>query len=711
MTLPRCLWIALSLFPFMAFGATASADFTPQAGIMILDMTSRNVTESETDGDYARQLYSATYMCDIAGNPYAVTSDLREAMTGAVMLLSSDLTSTSFTADELRGLIDWVQDGGVLLAPALRTVPDSLAPLLSDLFGIDASAMPGRTNAHLRLLWNPAYADDAELAYFDEAEERETAIGSIKTFPIAATTADVLAAFPDSTAAVVRHPLGRGAAYLVGLLWRNVIQRNQLNKDSEASRCYNNGFEPSADVWPFLLRSIYAKTVGVSVWKFTVPDGYLQVLVPTHDCDSRTAYDAMHFMGNFEQSIGLRGHYFFTAHYYSDKENFGNSYLSAFYNEETIPEATELLAQGHTGGSHSIGHFPDFNLCQNTDTVTLDEYALRATCVDGTSTGVSTWAEIVMSKQILERDLHNTVRSFRSGHLCVNADFNRMLEAGGYDFASCYTAGDLLSEFPFFGRIGNAWGEAQSRVLQLPLHISDVYNNKSGKESLTDDTWETHEAVSDWVGAMRKLRGNYASAILLIHPNRAWKMTLEQRLVDSLNLQQVGLYNFEDYGDFWKTRFATDFQYAYDAQTRLVTIRTDLAAVDRQKLTFAIDATAPIDTVLLYDSATADVRRCTLRRIAPTRYLLLPEGFESHPTSGRSTVAAPMPSFAVTAVPTSGAWCIEGQGPFRVSTLSGLCIRTLDDSAPKRMLDVSTWAAGCYVVTSVATGQSVKIVR
>ncbi len=94
--------------------------------------------------------------------------------------------------------------------------------------------------------------------------------------------------------------------------------------------------------------------------------------------------------------------------------------------------------------------------------MTKEEYAHRATCVDGTSTGASTWAEIVLSKQIIEEDLGNNVRSFRSGHLCVNPDFHAMLETGDYAFQSCYTGGDILSEFPFFGHFDNGWEKDQS---------------------------------------------------------------------------------------------------------------------------------------------------------------------------------------------------------------------------------------------------------
>lgn len=418
----------------------------------------------------------------------------------------------------------------------------------------------------------------------------------------------------------------------------------------------------------------------------------------------------MHYMGDYEKSLGLQGHYFFTTHYYSDKQNFGHSYLSDFYNDETIPKAAALIADGHTAGSHSVCHFPDFNLCRNTDIVTREEYAQRATCVDGKSTGASTWAEMVLSKQIIEEDLHNNVRSFRSGHLCVNPDFNKILETGEYEFASCYTAGDLLSQFPFFGRIDNEWAGRQSSVLQMPLHISDVYKNKNGNESLTDDNWHTHPAVSEWSEAMRKLRGNYASAILLIHPNREWKMTLQKRLVDGLDLTQVGLYNFEAYGDFWKKRVATDFQYSYNATTRSVIVVTDLATVDHQKLTFAVDCDSPVESAVIYNNDFSDSRKCELKPIANNRYLLIPEGFSSgiedifidDSNIGKLTV---YPSI------TSGELRIDGKGPFRIFNIAGRCLMFISDNLESRMADVSKLSPGYYIISSEHNRASAKIIR
>jgi len=701
--------IVFGLFSHVTSEASIKNEFIPQSGIAILDMTERNITENETSGDYSRQLYSATYICDIAGNPYSATKDLADAMQSKVILLSSDITSSSFSVDELQALTNWVKEGGTLVSPAIRSISQSAIPLISELFGIDASVIPSYTKDKSRIKWNSKFADNQELSYFDEDEEIETSIGSVKSFTLPTTTADALASFSGGGTAVARNKYGNGTAYLIGLLWRDVIQRNQLNKDINASRKYNNGFEPSADMWAFFLRSIYAKATGVAVWKFTVPAGYTQVLVPTHDCDSRTAYENMHYIGDYEKSIGLNGHYFFTTHYYSDKENFGNSYLSAFYNDKTITMAEELLADGHTAGSHSVCHFPDFNLCNNTDVLTPEEYAMRATYVDGKSTGASTWAEIMISKQLIENDLKNQVRSFRSGHLCVNSDFNKILQEGEYEFSSCYTAGDVLSQFPFFGRFDNEWNGELSNVLQMPLHMSDVYNN--GNEPLTDDTWDTHKAVSEWSNAMRKLRGNYASAILLIHPNREWKMTLEKRLVNELDPSEVGLYNFEDYGDFWKKRIETDFQYCYDTDTKQVIIVSDLSAVDNEKLTFAIDCNKDVETAYICNTDFSDSRKCELKQLTSNRYLLIPEWNSPSGIDGITT--APNCNEKLSAYPSQspGEVRIDGIGPLNIFNLVGVCVMTIADNQHTRIADISRLQSGYYIISSATTGASAKIIR
>lgn len=683
--------------------SAASVLHTPSATpLCVFDMTERNLPDLEDSGDRSRQLYSATYLCDIAGYPYATTHDLDEALRSRVIVLSSLLRTQSFTVEEIHRLAAWVENGGHLVATMSEAISGEPAAALSDLFGIDTSkTASGRENGET-VVWNPDHLADPELVYFDEVEEQTTSVGAIITYGIEADGCDILANFGmRALPAVTRNVKGDGGAYAIGVRWRDVVQRNQLNKDNGASRQYNNGFEPSADIWAFLIRSICAKAEPVSAWKFTVPAGYTQLLVPTHDCDSRTAYDAMHFMGDYEREMGFRSHYFFTTHYYRDKDIFGHDYLSAFYNEETIPKAQDILDAGHTGGSHSVCHFPDFHKCKNTDVVTLEEYARRATCVDGVSTGASTWAEMNLSKQLLERDLGNRVRSFRSGHLCVNPDFNQVMEDAGYEFSSCYTAGDLLSEFPFFGRIGNSWDGRQSTVLEMPLHISDVNN----RNPVNNDNWESHPCVDYWEAAMHKLRGNYASAILLIHPNRDWKMTLQKRLWDRLDHSEVGYYNFEDYGDFWKKRLATDFSYIYDASESRLTILTDISAVDNEKLTFAVEFHEPVDEVIICDHSQTELRKCTLRELEPGRLLAVPDSASSVDDLTTQTVRNPLVKNTLT----SDILEIDAAASGALYSLAGQLLRRFDGSH-HNTIDISALTNGCYIVRA-ADGRSAKIIK
>lgn len=578
--------------------------------------------------------------------------------------------------------------GGVILSPALRSVATDAKDIVGNLFGVDLSETVRKSNSRKIINWNPDFFGDPELEYIDEENERATSIGEVKSFSLAASGSDILASFDAGGAAVTRRSYGEGKTYIASVAWRDVVQRNQLNKDLGASREYNNGFEPSSDVWALFLRSIYAAANTVSVWKFTVPGGYTQLLVPTHDCDSRTAYDEMHFMSDYEKSLGFSGHYFLTVHYFSDKVNFGHSYLSDFYNDVTVEKARRLIADGHTVGSHSICHFPDFNKTRNTDVVTREEYAQRATCVDGTSTGASTWAEIVMSKQILQEDLENKVRSFRSGHLCVNPDFHAMMELGDYEFQSCYAGGDLLSEFPFFGRINNQWEGDQSNVLTMQLHISDVYNNKVGVIPLNDDTWNTHPAPDDWFNAMRKLRGNYASAVLLIHPNREWKMTLQKRLVDKLDRDEVAMYNFEDYGDFWISRLNAGYSFDFDSADNTLTVFADTDSLASSKLTFAVevsDGSLSGARIMSFDGLHA--LEADVRKIADRRYLVIPKIYGYG--SGASADQLPEMSVSCDAV----------------YDLHGRTVLTGEDA--ERARDVLP--AGIYIVRSGKSASKLKI--
>ena len=145
--------------------------------------------------------------------------------------------------------------------------------------------------------------------------------------------------------------------------------------------------------------------------------------------------------------------------------------------------------------------------------------------------------------------------------------------------------------------MNNDWSGEKNGVLQIPLHFSDVY---SGDDKMDEDNWQEKPAL--WFGIFNKLKNNYASSVILIHPNREWKMEAEKMLVEMMDLRECGLYNFEEYGDFWNARRDFNFDTYYDPATGKVTLKansTDLAI--NQALGILIDGYADITSVTLID--------------------------------------------------------------------------------------------------------------
>ncbi len=596
----------------------------------LLDITPR-IAEIEASN---RNVYSADYMLEVAGLPYFTTQSLQQALSeSSLIVLSSEVKKNAFTAEELNDLYEWVERGGILVSPGVSVVNNNSAAALAArrLFAVEKSQ---QTKSRYRLLWSEAHYADRELEYIDQPEERITSLAqgkkqageSIKTFGYTlceGAAADILATFDNGDKAVVRHQIGKGTVYLFGYLWRDVIQRSQLNRYFEAQRTSSNAFEPSADVTSLFLRSTFARNHRLSLWKFTIPDGYESLIIPTHDCDSHTAYDSMYYMSEYERDLRVKAHYFLTVHYFRDE-----GYLSAFYDNITSRKAQQLISDGHTVGSHSICHYPDFSITSRfpLTEISREDYARQThhkkdETATGTSTGGSTWAEVVLSKQIIEGDLNNNVRSFRTGHLCMNDNIARAEQMGNYSFASCFAAGDVLSQFPYRERLERAWTGDFNGVLEMPLHISDVIS----ASPINENNWMEKPAI--WHSVQGKLQGNYAPAILLIHPNRRWKMQAEQMLVEMTDPARVGLYNFEDYGDFWNARRALDFDYTYDQQTACLDIRllSDCDPTMLPHISFAADIETtdqPLTSARILNAEGTTLTTCSIKQLTPTRLLI-----------------------------------------------------------------------------------------
>ena len=106
-----------------------------------------------------------------------------------MILISSEVKKTAFTAAELVQLKQWVEAGGILISPAVTSVNNNTDATAAarDLFGISASS---QNKNRYRLLWAEDHYGDKELEYINEPEERTTSLGqgkkltgeSIKTF-------------------------------------------------------------------------------------------------------------------------------------------------------------------------------------------------------------------------------------------------------------------------------------------------------------------------------------------------------------------------------------------------------------------------------------------------------------------------------------------------------------------------------------------------
>lgn len=588
----------------------SDTDFVKSQGhVSLWDISDRALENEATE----RNIYSADYILDVTGVPYNKTKELDEILKNScMMLLSSPVLDNMFNSEEVQKLKDWVEQGGILIAPAVYCTDKTIM----DLFGISGSICN-------KLRYELSFAvNNKEFVYIDEPEEDTIRVGNPKygtiyTYGYNITTGEPLATFDTGETGIVRNSKGKGYTYTFGIKWRDIIQRSQLNKDFGANRSYSNAFEPTADLFPLIVRGIYFCSQSISVWKHTIPKGYSSVLIPTHDCDSQTSYDEMGYMSDYERSIGLSAHYFLTVHYYRD-----SPYMSAFYNQTSIDASKLLLKNNHTIGSHSIGHFPDFNKLERFPLTKVTEEQYKQTAKHDIGTGItiggSTWAEVVLSKLILERDLGNKVRSFRSGHLCMNNNIPNAMQLGEYSFSSCYSSGDLLTNFPFQERLGNNWEGEFNGVLQIPLHISDVF---SDEEKMSESNWSEKPKI--WLSVLKKLAGNNSPCVILIHPNRKWKMEAEKMLIDNMDRNSIGIYNFEAYGDFWSARRNFTFEYCYIPEKEKVIVKSDRIKLNNNpQLSFGIDVKngIRIKEIVLIDKENVGIK-LNLKQLSDTRFL------------------------------------------------------------------------------------------
>jgi len=488
------------------------------------------LTKSDENGE------SAIRCLQTMGIPFLVTRDLRIALGHKLLVLYPEVDGRTYDAGQAQAISDFVARGGIIFAQNV------LWGGFKTLFGFD-DVVPLRTRHRIVFDTTNPEATDATLRYLNRPAEKEVPLGSSAIpeviwsngyKPAAGTRS--LARFEDGSIAVLRHDVGRGHTYLIGVALNDVVLRNQQNRDYEAQRIYVNGFEPGTDVWLLLLRAWYETYSDTGIRLGTIPEGKRSVLMLSHDVDWEYSFQPMLAFAAFEKSAGTSSTFFVQTKYLDDV----NSH--AFFFGSSLDILRELAAGNSDIGSHSVIHSKLFNKVPlGTGGEQYASYRARATR-DNAAQDATALGEVCVSKSLLDGEIpaQETI-FFRAGHLRVPPYLPEALVRCGYEFDSSFTAGDVLSNFPY--RLDFDLGMTESTpIFEFPVTFED--------EQLPP----LRDRIPAMLDVIEANAENGAPSVILIHSNNAQdKLEAERELLSRLP-KDILVENMSAYARFWKAR-------------------------------------------------------------------------------------------------------------------------------------------------------------
>jgi hypothetical protein len=470
------------------------------------------------------------------GIPFFVTRDLSTALRHKLVILYPEVDGTTYDLPQTQAITDFVSHGGVVFAQ------DVFGGGFKPLFGFE-DAIPLRTRHKIIFDASHGNANDPVFRYLNRPEEKETPLGSPEISEVIwsngykpAAGAQVLGRFEDGSAAVLRHDLGKGHAYLIGVALDDVVLRNQQNRDYEAQRIYVNGFEPGTDVWLLILRAWYETYSDTGIRVGTIPQGKRSVLMLSHDVDWEYSFDPMLAFSDFEKSAGVSSTFFVQTKYLDDATS------HAFFFGHSIDVLRELMTRKNDLESHTVIHSMLFNKVPlGTGEEKYPSYHARATATNAAQDATAL-GEVCVSKSLLDGELkgHETI-FFRAGHLRVPPFLPEALVRCGYEFDSSFTAGDVMSNFPY--QLDFDLGMTESTtIFEFPVTFED--------EKLPP-LLDRIPAMLDTIEANAE---NGAVSVILIHSNNATdKLEAERRLLSRLP-KDILVESMTQFARFWKAR-------------------------------------------------------------------------------------------------------------------------------------------------------------
>lgn len=469
------------------------------------------------------------------GIPFFVTHDLETALRHKLVILYPEVDGATFEPLQAQAIVDFVSHGGTLFAQNV------FAGGLRTLFGFDEY---GALRTRHKVVFDAgSIHDEPAFQYLNRPEEQWVPLGSANIKEViwtngykASTQTRVLARFDDGTAAMLRHDVGRGHTYLIGVALNDVVLRNQQNRDYEAQRIYVNGFEPGTDVWLLILRAWYEAYADSGLRLGTIPNGKRSVLMLSHDVDWEYSFKPMLAFADFEQGVGISSTFFVQTKYIDDATS------HAFFFGQSLDYLREVAKGKSDIESHTVIHTMLFNKVPlGTGLEQYPTYRGRATA-DNPAQDATALGEVCVSKSMIDGVLpgHTTV-FFRAGHLRVPPYLPEALVRCGYEFDSSFTAPDVLSNFPYELDFDLGWTEP-SGVFEFPVTFED--------EQLPP----LPDRVPSMVDTIEANAENGAASVILIHSNNALaKLDAERKLI-SLLPKDVLVESMIEYARFWKAR-------------------------------------------------------------------------------------------------------------------------------------------------------------
>jgi hypothetical protein len=468
------------------------------------------------------------------GIPFFITRDIDAALKHRLVLIYPSIEANNFSEASAQKLREFVNGGGTVFAQNALWGP------VQPLFGF-TSSQPLRTRHRMR--FDTGSYDSPLLRYLDRAEERELPLGSPKIPEVIwsngyspAPGAEVMARFDDGSAAMLHNVVGKGETFTIGVSLSDVVLRPMQNRDYEAERWYVNHFSPGADAWLLLLRAWYESAAPTPVRLATLPSAARGLLVLSHDIDWEYAVGNARKFEEMESRHGVSSTFFMQTKYLKDANS------RAFFLEANLPTLRAMKSAGADIESHSVIHSLYFNQAPlGRGDERFNNYRARTTDPKTMPRGLTAMGETCVSKSLLDGEVGGSVTVFRAGHLRVPPALPEALVRCGYDFDSSFTAGDVLSSFPYVPDY-NLDFEHPTQLYEFPVNIED--EEQPELRTRIDQALELIQANAD----------NGAPAVLLIHPSDVTgKLAAEEDLLNRLP-KETAVTNLLEFARFWRAR-------------------------------------------------------------------------------------------------------------------------------------------------------------